>query len=97
MPAKVRKPRLKPNIEGHVKIVTMHILIEMEEMTFYSPDELNAELWRRMEQENRENFQGLSYSRRDLFESEEKDALLPLPDTQYEYLERKNWTESGGV
>lgn len=90
MPAKVRKPRWKPNVEGHVKIVTMHILVEMEEMTFYSLDELNAELWKRMEQENRENFQGLSYSRRDLFESEEKDALLPLPDTQYEYLERKS-------
>ena len=44
-----------------VKIVTMHILVEMEEMTFYSLDELNAELWKRMEQENRENFQGLSY------------------------------------
>lgn len=97
MPAKVRKLRWKPNVEGHVKIVTMHILVEMEEMTFYALDELNAELWRRMEQENRENFQGLSYSRRDLFESEEKDALLPLPDTQYEYLERKNWTESSGV
>ena len=68
----------------------MHILVEIEEMTFYSLDELNAEFWKRMEQENRENFQGLSYSRRDLFESEEKDVLLPLPGTQYEYLERKS-------
>ena len=90
MPAKVRKPRWKPNVEGHVKIVTMHILVEMDEMIFYSLDELNAVLWQKMEQENREPFQGLSYSRRDLFESEEKDALLPLPDTQYEYLERKS-------
>lgn len=73
-----------------MKIVTMHILVEMDEMTFYSLDELNAVLWQKMEQENREPFQGLSYSRRDLFESEEKDALLPLPDTQYEYLERKS-------
>lgn len=90
MPAKVRKPRWKPNAEGHVKIVTMHILVDMEEMTFYSLDELNAVLWQKMEQENRENFQGLSYFRRDLFEAEEKDSLLPLPDTRYEYLERKN-------
>ncbi|MGM9767283.1 MAG: IS21 family transposase [Candidatus Cryptobacteroides sp.] len=89
MPAKVRSPRWKPNVEGHVRIVTMHILIEMDEMTFYSLDELNAVLWQKMEQENRENFQGLSYSRRDLFENEEKEALLPLPETQYEYLERK--------
>ena len=58
MPAKVRKPRWKPNVEGHVKIVTMHILVEMDEMTFYSLDELNAVLWQKMEQENREPFQG---------------------------------------
>ena len=90
MPAKVHKPRWKPNVEGHVKIVTMHILVEMDEMTFYSLDELNTVLWQKMEQENRENFQGLNYSRKDLFESEEKDALLPLPDTEYEYLERKS-------
>ena len=59
-------------------------------MTFYSLDELNAVLWQKMEQENRENFQGLSYSRKDLFENEEKEALLPLPETQYEYPERKS-------
>ncbi len=89
MPAKVRKPRWKPNVEGHVKIITMHILVEMDEMTFYSLDELNSVLWQKMEEENNAAFQGLSYSRKDLFEAEEKDALRPLPDTQYEYLERK--------
>lgn len=90
LPAKVRKPRWKPNVEGHVKIITMHILTEMDEMTFYSLEELNTVLWEMMERENRENFQGLTYSRRDLFEAEEKEAMLPLPDTQYEYLERKS-------
>ena len=89
MPAKVRSPRWKPNVEGHVKIVTMHILVDMDEMTFYSLEELNAVLWEKMAQENRENFQGLSYSRRDLFEREEKESLLPLPENPYEYLERK--------
>ena len=92
LPAKVRSPRWKPNVEGHVRIVTMHILVEMETMTFYSLDELNAELWKRMEAENCVNFAKLSYSRRDLFEKEEKDALLPLPETQYEYLVRKKVT-----
>lgn len=42
-----------------------------------------------MERENRENFSGLTYSRRDLFLREEQEALLPLPETPYEYLERK--------
>jgi transposase len=92
LPAKVRKPRWKPNVEGHVKIITMHILVEMEEMTFYSLEELNIVLWEKMERENRVNFSKLSYSRRDLFESEEKESLLPLPETKYEYLERKTVT-----
>ena len=89
LPAKVKSPRWKPVVEGHVKIVTMHILIEMEEMTFYSLEELNTVLWKKMEQENHVNFSKLSYSRWDLFENEEKEALLPLPETPYEYLERK--------
>lgn len=89
-PAKVKSPRWKPTVEGHVKIVTMHILVEMEEMTFFSLDELNAVLWEKMDRENRENFSGLSYSRLDLFNSEEKEALLPLPQQKYEYLERKS-------
>ena len=88
-PAKVRSPRWKPNVEGHVRIIDMHILIDMEEMAFYSLEELNAVLWQKMEQENRENFQGMNYSRKDLFISEEKDALLPLPETVYEYMERR--------
>lgn len=70
-------------------IVTMHILVEMEEMTFYSLEELNAELWKRMEKENRVNFSKLSYSRRDLFEKEEKDALLPLPEFANKHWYRK--------
>lgn len=88
-PAKVRSPRWKPNVEGHVRIIDMHILIDMENMTFYSLEELNTVLWQKMEQENRENFQGLTCSRRDLFETEEKEALLPLPETVYEYMDRK--------
>ena len=72
-----------------MKNITMHILVDMDEMTFYSLDKLNTTLWQKIEKEKKINFQGLSYYRRDLFESEEKEALLPLPDTQYEYLERK--------
>ncbi len=28
-------------VEGHVKILTMHILMDMEDMVFYSLDDLN--------------------------------------------------------
>ena len=89
LPAKVKSPRWKPVVEGHVKLVTMHILVDMDEMTFYSLEELNAVLWEKMDRENRINLANLSYSRKDLFEKEEKDALQPLPESQYEYLVRK--------
>ena len=88
-PAKVNSPKWKPVVEGHVKIVTVHILIDMEDMTFYSLDELNAVLRQKVDEENRANFSKLNYSRYDLFVQEEKEALLPLPPTKFEYLERK--------
>lgn len=88
-PAKVKSPRWKPVVEGHVKIVTMHILVEMEDMVFYSLEELNQVLWKKVEEENKANLEGLSYSRKDLFENEEKETLLPLPSSKFEYLERK--------
>ena len=88
-PAKVRSPRWKPTVEGHVKIITMHILMDMEDMIFYSLDELNHVLIEKINAENKRPFEGLSYSRYDLFNKEEKEILLPLPSTAFEYLERK--------
>ena len=88
-PAKVKSPRWKPNVEGHVKLITMHILIDMEQMTFYSLEELNRVLWDKVRAENSRNFEGLSYSRSDVFNQEEKETLLPLPPSKFEYLERK--------
>ena len=76
-------------VEGHVKIITMHILMDMEEMVFYSLDDLNRVLMEKVAAENRKPFEGLSYSRYDLFTTEEKETLLPLPPNRFEYLERK--------
>ena len=88
-PAKVRAPKWKPVVEGHVKIVNMHILIDMEEMTFYSLEDLNRVLWKKVAAENRANFSGLNYSRYDLYVQEEKESLLPLPLTKFEYLSER--------
>ena len=80
-------PTITP--EGHVKIVTMHILMDMEDMVFYSLDDLNRVLMEKVDVENRKPFEGLTYSRYDLFTTEEKETLLPLPTNRFEYLERK--------
>ena len=58
-------------------------------MIFYSLDELNHVLIEKKNAENKRPFEGLSYSRYDLFNKEEKESLLPLPSTAFEYLERK--------
>ena len=60
-------------VEGHVKIITMHILMDMENMIFYSLDELNHVLIEKINAENKRPFDGLSYSRYDLFNKEEKE------------------------
>lgn len=76
-PAKVKSLHWKPVAEGHVKLITLHILVDMEDMTFYSLGELNRVLMGKVNTENRGPFEGLSYSRYDLFVNEEKETLLP--------------------
>ena len=58
-------------------------------MIFYSLDDLNRVLMEKVDAENRKSFEGLTYSRYDLFIAEEKETLLPLPPSRFEYLERK--------
>ena len=92
MPAVVRGPTFKPNVEASVGFVTRNILMDMEEMTFFSLDALNEVLWEKIDELNKQNFQGRDYSRRDLFEREERDLLLPLPPSDYQFLERQQVT-----
>ena len=61
-----------------------------EDIVFYSLDDLNRVLMEKVDAENRKPFEGLTYSRYDLFTTEEKETLLPLPTNRFEYLERKN-------
>ena len=88
-PAKVKKPRWKPHVENAVKIINEHILIDMQEMTFYSLDQLNTFLWEKVDELNAGPLTGRDCSRWDLFTQEEQEHLLPLPSEAYQYLERK--------
>lgn len=77
-PAKVKSPRWKPVVEGNVKIVTMHILVDMEDMVFYSLDDLNRVLMEKVAAKNRRPFQGLTYSGYDLPYSRNGSVLVLL-------------------
>ncbi len=92
MPAPVKSPTFKPNVEASVGFLTTAALMDMEEMVFFSLDALNEELWQRVDELNSQNFQGRNYSRFDLYEREERDMLLTLPPSEYRFLERQRVT-----
>ena len=97
LPAAVRAPRWKPLVENSVGVVTRDILTEMNDMRFFSLEELNAELWRRVDKRNAENFQGLGFSRLDRFLEAERPTLLPLPDEMFQILQRKTAKVAGDL
>ena len=93
MPAKVRRPKYKSSVENAVGILEKGIFHDLEEKQFFSIEEFNAELWRKVEKLNRKPFQKKEHSRYDYW-MEEKSELMPLPSAQYQYAERKIATVS---
>ncbi len=89
LPAAVRSPRWKPIVENSVGVVTRDILVDMAEQTYYSLEELNTTLFKKVEERNRVNLSGKDYSRYDIYVSEELPLLMPLPEEPFELLLRK--------
>lgn len=92
LPARVRKPKDKPNVENNVKIATSWIIAELRHRTFFTLDEINTAIWERMEYFNTRSFQKKDGSRESLFLAVEKQQLSPLPPIRFEYTERKEAT-----
>ena len=86
-PARSRKPQDKSLVEKAVSIVYNKIYAVLRNRTFYSLDELNQAIWDLLDTINNENFQGKPFSRRDLFEQEERHLLAPLPHDRFEIRE----------
>ena len=79
LPAKVRKPRYKNSVEDNC---------------YFSLEQFNRDLWKKLDALNHENFKKKDYSRYDKWE-EERHELMPLPSMQYQYMERKTAKVSG--
>ena len=77
------KPKDKAHVERHVSIVYNQIYGPLRDQEHYSIDELNRAITNRLEILNSKNYQGRSYSRRDLFVEEQKE-LAPLPNNLFE-------------
>jgi transposase len=91
LPARPYRPKDKGSTENSVKFVETWVIAYLRNRRFFSLTELNAAIFTRIDELNSQNFQGLDYSRNDVFLSEELPTLSPLPDKVFE---RSEWRVS---
>lgn len=84
IPARVRKPKDKPNAEGTVGIISTWIIAALRKQKFFSLQELNGAIKEKLHTFNSKPFQKREGSRTSIFLEEEKSLLLPLPTNPYE-------------
>jgi len=89
IPTRVRAPRDKAKVEVGVQVVERWILARLRKMTFFSLAEFNTEIANLVTFVNERPFKKLPGCRRSLFESLDKPALKPLPETPYVFAEWK--------
>ena len=92
LPARVRKPKDKPNVEGSVGKISTWITAALRNEQFFSLAELNASIREKLDAYNARKFQKKECSRLSLFLGEEMPLLAPLPATPFELAERKQAT-----
>jgi transposase len=89
LPARAGRPRDKAKVEAGVLLVERWILARLRHQTFFSLTELNQAIAQWLAALNRRSFKKLPGSRQAWFETLERPALQPLPDTPYDYAEWK--------
>jgi transposase len=85
IPARVRRPKDKSKVEVGVQIVQRFILAALRHRTFFSLAEANAAIRERLDLLNNRPFRKLPGTRKGRFEEIDRPAMLPLPETPYEY------------
>lgn len=89
LPARPRKPRDKAKVEAGVRFAQSYILGRLRRQTFFSLADCNAAIAGAMEAMNNRPMRKIGVSRRELFDKIERDALCPLPETDWEFAEWK--------
>ena len=92
LPARVRKPKDKPNVKGSVGKISTWITAALRNEQFFSLAELNASIREKLDVYNARKFQKKECSRLSLFLGEEMPLLAPLPATPFELAEWKQAT-----
>ncbi len=76
---RVAKPKDKAAVENEVKIAYQRIYAPLREDLFYTIDQLNEAISKRLTMHNEKLFQLKDYSRLQQFKKEEQSLLQPLP------------------
>ncbi len=85
LPARVRKPRDKGNVENGVQNVERWVIAPLRHQTFFSEAEANRAVKPLLEALNGRKMEHLGQSRRELFEELDRPALRPLPERPYQF------------
>jgi transposase len=89
IPARVRKPKDKPSVEGSVGGISTWIIAALRNWRFFTLHELNDAVMKKLYEFNAKPFQKKPGSRQSVFEEYEQPLLQPLPDKPYELSEWK--------
>lgn len=92
IPARVRSPKDKANVEGTVRNISTWITAALRNEQFFSLGELNRAIRERLDEFSRRPFQKKEGSRYEIFRNEEAPLLGKLPPTPYELAEWKTAT-----
>lgn len=84
IPARVRKPKDKAAVEGAVGDCTIAIVSKLRNRKFFSFNDLNTAILKVLDVFNNKPFQKREGSRKSVYLNEEKDYMLPLPETPFE-------------
>ncbi len=84
LPTRAYSPKDKAPVESMVKLLYTRVYAPINERVFHSLPELNKAILELVEKHNRMFLQGRDYSRRQTFDSVEKQSLKPLPDHPFE-------------
>lgn len=89
IPARPAKPKDKAKVEGAVLVIQRWVLARLRNLRFFSLEELNLRIAELNDDLNNRLMRKYGYSRRQLFEQVERDALRALPVEPFEFAEFK--------
>ena len=84
IPARVRTPDDKPNIEGSVNVMETWIIAALRNRTFFSFEDLNKAVREKLIEYNSRPFTKRKGSRLSAYTEEEREFLQPLPASSFE-------------